>query len=139
MKFSSGHFSLGRIWCTGTFACLQLVLIARQRLKIKSIQSDAHTHLPEIWDESLKGLKQWLQKELMDSTLLLIIMVGLQDWYDGTTVGPLASLLYQAQTPIGWQYALDGWVAWQWQDHYEKCGQLVNHANQVVDGHLNGF
>jgi len=66
-----------------------------------------------ICTKDLGGLAQTSQAVAAtwktDCTLMSIIIARLH-WYDRKTSTLETSLLYQAQTWIGWQYIFDGWI-----------------------------
>ena len=74
-----------------------------------------------IWSRSLRRLAKTLYQQRTDPALLQTLLDGLRQWRQGSSPqchssSPLLAQAFQAQSSIGWENALRGFISHQWQE-----------------------
>jgi len=114
-KHMSGHFAHGKNMVRWkkrlADQCPRCGLPREDKSHITRCQHESAT---KTWDDALTNLKEWLKTEQTDPQLIELLLTELNAWRNNephSTTSPVA----QAQTTIGWDALLDGWLSLEWQ------------------------
>jgi len=89
-----------------------------------------------LWHSAVNSLQQWMENVQTDPQVVEAILSEFKHWRNTGHEQPsmLATLAHMQQGDIGWNLALEGWLATEWevtpQSHYD----LINSRKQAITG-----
>jgi len=107
--------ALERTWSDGSSGHQQHALGVARPQKTKIMCCYVVILWTQVWEASLKQLKEWLKSKTTYWPITEAILQGLAPWCNPSTA-PLKSTVkgWVDQEQIGWSGMLDGWIACSW-------------------------